>query len=294
MIIVRLTDGLGNQMFQYALGRKLAYLYSTDLKLDTNWYQGKEEYQQKRKYSLDCFNIQGEIATQQDLDFFFQKNPVHSINSQIRTFFNLPRYKLIKNEQEYFTFDSTVFECPRNTYLKGYWQTEKYFADIRGILLKDFSLKVAINPNCSWFIKEIKNSNSVSIHIRRGDYVSDSKLNTIHGVCSLEYYQTSIQHIKTHINQPHFFIFSDDPQWVKDNLLIEDKTTFVSGNNLADYEDLFLMSLCQHNIIANSSFSWWSAWLNNNPDKIVCNPQQWFAIKSRNTQDLIPENWLKF
>lgn len=293
MIIVRITDGLGNQMFQYALGRKLAYLHSTELKLDTNWYQGKGEYQQKRNYSLDCFNIQASIATQKDLDFFFQRNLLHSVNSKVRKVFNLPAYKLIKNQQG-FTVDSNVFQCPKNTYLKGYWQTEKYFADIRKIILKDFSLKGEINPFCHNFIEEIKNRNSIAIHIRRGDYVSDSKLNCIHGVCSLEYYQTSIQHIKTQINQPHFFIFSDDPQWVKDNLLIEDKTTFVSGNNLADYEDLYLMSLCQHNIIANSSFSWWAAWLNQNPDKIVCTPQQWFAVKSRNTQDLIPENWLKF
>jgi hypothetical protein len=293
MIIVRLTDGLGNQMFQYALGRKLAELHYTELKLDISWYQGKDEVKQKRQYSLSCFNIEENIATQIDLDFFRKKNIVHSLNSGIRKSLNLPPYKTTKNHEQ-FEFDPLILKSPRNTYLKGYWQTEKYFADIRQILLKDFSLKVEINPNCEPFIERINQSNSVSLHVRRGDYVQEEYTNRLHGVCSLDYYKIAINHIKKHIQEPHFFIFSDDPEWVKENLLWEDKTTFVCGNNFADYEDLYLMSLCKHNIIANSSFSWWGAWLNQNQLKIVCAPQRWFAVKSRNLQDIVPSDWLRF
>jgi hypothetical protein len=215
------------------------------------------------------------------------------LNSKTKKLLNLPPSKIIKI-QEGFQFDPTVFKLPKNVYLKGYWQTEKYFADIRNILLQDFSLKREINPNCQQFIQKITNCNSVSLHIRRGDYAENQNLNRIHGLCSLDYYQTSVNYLKKQIKEPHFFLFSDDPEWVKENLAIEDQTTIVSGNNFADYEDLFLMSLCQHNIIANSSFSWWAAWLNRNSDKIVCTPKQWFAVKSRNTQDLIPSNWRRF
>lgn len=293
MIIVRLTDGLGNQMFQYALGRKLSLLKSTELKLDINWYQGKKEAQQKRKYSLSCFNVQQNIASQKDLDFFFQRNLLISLDSKAKKLFNLPPIKVIKI-QKGFQFDKSVFECPRNVYLKGYWQSEKYFLDIRDILLQDFSLKTEPSSAQQAIIEEITNSESVSVHIRRGDYVANPDLNRVHGVCSLDYYQTCVDYLKRYVQEPHFFIFSDDTEWVQENLIIEGKTTYVSDKNSADYDDLRLMSLCQHNIVANSSFSWWGAWLNRNPNKIVCTPKQWFAVKSRNTGDLIPSTWLKF
>lgn len=293
MIIVRLTDGLGNQMFQYALGRKLSQLKSTKLKLDINWFQGTKEAQQKRKYSLSCFNIQENIASQKDLDFFFQRNILISLDSKAKKLFNLPPIKVIKT-QKGFQFDKSVFKCPRNVYLKGYWQTEKYFLDIRDILLQDFSLKTEPSSAQQAIIEQITNSESVSIHIRRGDYVANADLNRVHGVCSLDYYKTCVEYIKKSVQEPHFFIFSDDTEWVRENLIIEGKTTFVSDKNSADYDDLRLMSLCQHNIVANSSFSWWGAWLNRNPNKIVCTPKQWFAVKSKNTGDLIPSTWLKF
>ncbi len=293
MIIVRLTDGLGNQMFQYALGRKLSQLHSTDLKLDINWYKGKKEHQQKRKYSLDCFNIQENVATQKDLDFFFKRNQLRSINSKARKLLGLPPYKAIVTQNQ-FQFEPRIFESPKNVYLKGYWQTEKYFIDIRDILLKDFSFKTELNSSARTIRQEIDNSESVSVHIRRGDYITNSDVNRVHGICSINYYKTCIDYIKKNINYPHFFIFSDDMEWVRKNIAFEDKTTFVSSNKFKDFEDLRLMSLCRHHIIANSSFSWWAAWLNSNSNKIVCAPKQWFSVSSRDTSDLIPTTWLKF
>ncbi|TVQ46361.1 MAG: alpha-1,2-fucosyltransferase [Gloeocapsa sp. DLM2.Bin57] len=289
MIIVRLTDGLGNQMFQYALGRKLSLLHSTSLKLDINWYKGVETFKQKRKYSLNCFNIQDNIATQADLDFFFKRNILSSLNSKTRKLLQLPPQKMIVNQTR-FEFDPSLFSLPKNLYLKGYWQTEKYFQDIRDILLQeDFSFKTQPDPK---IVEQINNSESVSLHIRRGDYVNEPDLNRIHGICSLEYYQNCVNYLQQYLNNPVFFIFSDDLDWVKANFYIPHKMIFVKSQ--PDFEDLQLMSLCNHNIIANSTFSWWGAWLNTNPDKIVCAPKQWFAVKSRDTSDLIPENWTKF
>jgi len=141
--------------------------------------------------------------------------------------------------------------------------------------------------------QKIKEKNSVSLHIRRGDYLTMQKAIDTIGVCPLDYYDKAIREITRKIKNPTFFIFSDDINWVKENLKTNSPTIFVSGGKLKDYEELILMSKCKHNIIANSSFSWWGAWLNNNPNKIVIAPKKWFKDTSKNTRDLIPESWLK-
>ena len=130
------------------------------------------------------------------------------------------------------------------------------------------------------------------MHIRRGDYVSNPTTNKLHGTCSLEYYHNAVDIIAAKVSNPHFFIFSDDHEWARNNFKIDYPLTFVAHNNAGkNYEDMRLMSLCKHHIIANSSFSWWGAWLGSNPKKIVCAPRGWFKDKSLNTNDIIPSDW---
>jgi hypothetical protein len=140
--------------------------------------------------------------------------------------------------------------------------------------------------------EEIGNTNAVSLHVRRGDYVHNSTNAATYEVCSLDYYRASIRHMAERIQQPKFFIFSDDIAWVKNNLKIDFPHHYVDCNHGEEsYNDMRLMSLCQHHIIANSSFSWWGAWLNPNREKIVIAPKNWFAIE-RDTRDLYSAGWM--
>jgi len=183
---------------------------------------------------------------------------------------------------------------PDHSYLEGYWGSEKYFKDIENIIRKEFTLKDKPDAINQKMISRIKNCDSVSIHIRRGDYIFDEKTNKYHGVCNLDYYLKAIALVAKKVKKPYFFIFSDDIRWAKQNLHLKFPCVYVNHNiGKKDYEDLRLMSNCCHNIIANSSFSWWGAWLNKNKDKIVIAPKKWFTDKSINTKDLIPKQWLK-
>jgi len=191
-------------------------------------------------------------------------------------------------------FDPHFLHVPDQVYIHGFWQSEQYFSGIEDILRQEFTLR---NPTTALFDQmaaAISRTNAVSLHVRRGDMANDPETNRLHGVCSLDYYKLAVEYIAEHVSQPHFFIFSDDSDWVKENLDLKFPTTVVSYNNaLQDYEELLLMSQCQHHITANSSFSWWGAWLNPKPDKIVVSPKQWFGAFAydHDTKDLIPSAW---
>ncbi len=300
MIIVKLTGGLGNQMFQYAAGRRLAEKHSTILKLDVS---GFEVYKLHR-YSLHCFHIWEYLATRNEVEQIMSGSSNHgsSIGKLIkwqrklmeklsRKSSNSPHYIT----EKYFQFDPNLLNAPNSVILDGYWQSEKYFTDIKDILRREFVVKYPVDPLSQQFATKIQNSNAVSLHVRRADYVQDQLTNQIHGTCDQNYYNQCIQHIAERVINPHFFIFSDEPAWARENLNLPFPKTIVDCNDASrNYEDLRLMSLCQHHIIANSSFSWWGAWLNNSPQKIVCAPKQWFKDTSRNTQDLIPETWVLY
>lgn len=160
--------------------------------------------------------------------------------------------------------------------LDGYWQNEIYFKDIRKIILNDFSLKKE-SSNFKKLKNIILNTNAISVHIRRGDYAKRRKTKKYHGLLPLKYYQKAVSYIIKKINNPYFYVFSDDIDWVKTNFKTSYPTHFVSQpNKLTNAEELILMSCCRHNIIANSSFSWWGAWLNKNPSKIIIAPRKWF------------------
>ncbi len=300
MIITRLSGGLGNQMFQYATARALASRNKTSLYLDISSYTSDYHKNAPRTFELDQFNIQADIA---QLENFKTLGIPNSLSQKLQTKIKRRLYKMIEKlkplyKRKYilektYNFSPEVYRAGPDCFLSGVWQSEKYFKDIENIIKKEFILKnepLIITKN---LIEAIETCNSVSLHIRRGDYVSDKKTNQFHGSCPAEYYEKAIQIVSEKVPDPTFFIFSDDMEWAKNNLKINYQTNFVSDKNIPDYEEIIIMSKCKHNIIANSSFSWWGAWLNENKSKIVIAPQKWFSSDNIDTKDLIPQTWTR-
>jgi Glycosyl transferase family 11 len=290
MIIVKLIGGLGNQMFQYSLGQHLAIKNNSTLKLDL---QGFKDYK-LRNYDLSCFNILENIATSNDLsDVILPSNRlIRKVGKCIKVKLNVvQQIQYIK--ESIFNFQPEILNLGDNIYLEGYWQSEKYFSDIKDVIIKEFTVKNRPDPINESFIEEIAGCESVSIHIRRGDYVSNPTTNKFHGFLGLDYYQRAIKLMLEKVDNPHFFVFSDDPGWANKNIKTDASITYIKHNNAKNYEDMRLMSTCKHQIIANSSFSWWGAWLNKNPEKIVLAPEKWFNDSSINTDDLILDSWIR-
>lgn len=293
MIIVKIVGGLGNQLFQYAFARSVSSHLKTNFRLDISPFNSGYKL---HKYSLDYFNVKKSIA--RDSDFFgFVWIRKHS-----KIFDIFYKYIRLKSTilpfyypEQMFHFDNSVF-LKNKTYFDGFWQTEKYFKGIDFELRKEITLKNPLSTYSEEMLKKIKNSPSVSIHVRRGDYVTDQNTNIVHGTCSMEYYKKAIDHMTKKVAGSHFFIFSDDYDWSIENFKsLNHPFTCVKNDAEKNYEDLILMSNCKHNIIANSSFSWWGAWLNPNKEKIVIAPKKWFNTQktTTNTEDIVPESWVK-
>jgi hypothetical protein len=298
MIIVQLKGGLGNQMFQYALARKLSLQFRVPFKLDvSNLRPGLTNFlgvTTLRKYALGDFDIHAGFARNKDLPFlskFPSTRYNNFLNKLVSTF--QPRGRQVVRETS-FSFDQNykrIRSAGADIYLDGFWISEKYFKDITPVIRKDFSLKKKMSVTAVGLANQISHSNSVSIHVRRRDYVTNPNTKQYHGVCDLNYYRKAIRRMTKHVSAPYFFIFSDDINWAKQNLRIEYPTVFVDHFG-SDTEELILMSLCKHNIIANSSFSWWGAWLNKNPNKIVIAPKKWFRAKIDDS-DIVPIGWIR-
>jgi len=267
---IQIKGGLGNQLFQYAYGRNLE-LSGKKIIFDISFYnRGKAKIDTPRDFKLNSFNIE---------------TKAQFLNNKHSLLENLIEKILVK------------IKLKRD----GFFQSEKYFLDIRNILLKEFTLKSPLSTKSQQVLQLIQTTpNSISIHIRRGDYVQDKKTNAFHGTCSPKYYKNALEFISSKITKQNsnlldirLFIFSDDINWVKENMLFPYPTTYVSSPEIPDYEELILMSKCQHNIIANSSFSWWGAWLNQNPNKIVIAPRRWVLKCEKDFKDIVPESWYR-
>lgn len=290
MIIVKLIGGLGNQMFQYAAGRRLAHKHNTQLKLDISSFGSYR----LRRYGLHHFNIEATIATPEEVaSLTIRKQGIaERVLRMALRWSSGPAPTHIREKHVH--FDPDILNLPDSVYLDGYWQSERYFADIAGIIRQEFTVKIPQKGKDKELAELMASCESVSLHIRRGDFVSDSHTNQVHSTCDQNYYFRCVEEITQTVKHPHFFIFSDEPEWARDNLKLPFSTTLVDHNGAdKNYEDMRLMSQCKHHIIANSSFSWWGAWLNNNPEKIVITPIAWFEDKTHNIDDVIPSGWLK-
>lgn len=289
-VYTSLIGGLGNQMFQYAAGRALALRRNTELRLDVSGFASHgahQGFELQRVFACaveiaDCSDIERLLGWQSGA--FIRRIVVRSAFAAFR------RDALVV--EPHFHYWSGIDQAPQDCCLVGYWQSERYFSDAIAQLRADFTFRLPPEKRNAELDEQIRSVDSVSLHVRRGDYVSNPRTAATHGVCSLDYYRAAIRHIAERVQQPHFFIFSDDIAWVQNNLSIDFPHVHVEHNRGAEsYNDMRLMSLCRHHIIANSSFSWWGAWLNPSMEKIVVAPQKWFANRT-DVRDLFPSGWV--
>ncbi len=290
LIITRLTGGLGNQMFQFATAYALSIRRGVQLELDVTSYA----HDGLRVFELSAFNLPATIATAETLARLPKKPK--GIGGMIKRLTKAASADAIPIHREpHFEFDARVIELDAPHALYGYWQSERYFVDQRAAVRSAFTPREPMEPENEAVAATIKAASTpVSLHVRRGDYVTSTTASAVHGTCSLEYYRAAIASILAQAPNAHFFAFSDDAVWTRDNLGSSAPITYVASNPpTRGYRDMQLMSLCHHHIIANSSFSWWGAWLNARPDASVIAPARWFAGSDKDTRDLLPASWEK-
>ena len=284
MIIVKLHGGLGNQMFQYAFGRNLSLKHQVPLKIDTSYL--KSPNQSERTFMLGAFKISAEVATTKEISAYI--GYMQKILDKLRP--GTQKKRWLENPN---IFEPEIFER-KSGYFQGYWQTEKYFIEHQNAIRKDFELAQPLGATAAKMVEKIASSqNPTSLHVRRGDYVSIKKISDSLGSLPFSYYESAINKVLEKTNNATFFVSSDDIDWVKDHFPQNYSAIFVSSPEIADHEELVLMSLCKHHIIANSSFSWWGAWLDKNPNKLVVAPQHWFKDVGKYSTDMLPASWLK-
>jgi hypothetical protein len=286
MIYVTLMGGLGNQLFQYAFGRALSLRSGLELVLNLAYLRDRAPrgHFSPRNYDLDAFAIP--VTT-------IEKDP-HSI---------LPPGILNRIERRIHPgkrvrpagigFDPALLDAVDGAVYEGYFQSERYFASHRAALLEDLVPRNVPGSASSELRARAETCESVAIHIRRGDYVTNPTVAATFGVCSLDYYRAAVARMSSKVPAPVFFLFSDDMDWVKAHLRLPGVCHYVDHNGPdSAWQDLWIMSGCRHAIIANSSFSWWGAWLNQNPDKVIIAPEPWFA-GNPDTGSVIPESWTR-
>jgi len=292
-MIIQLTGGLGNQLFQYAAAKALSLKRSLPLVLDISSFLRNELPELEVPRDFELYNFQGvtdEVITSNPFHdnsrfSFLKKNIFHKLQ---------PPHRRNIYKEPFFHFDKNFFKIPNDVFIKGALQSEKYFYEFRNELRAILTLKEVLYTKVEHFGIKLSNSNSVSVHIRRGDYLRKQIILEWHGVLEEEYYKKALEQMQNYINACDIYYFSDDPEWVEKYLQPLFPGELVSNKiSHTHYEDLYLMSCCRHNIIANSSFSWWAAWFNNNPDKKVIAPIKWFDKAPNDTKDLIPAGWIR-
>ena len=300
MIITRTSGGLGNQLFQYALGKSLALQNDTELVLDTSWHESAEAHNPPREFALRHFAVNFRTMEHADEKALGLPN-MSSTNLAAKVCRRLFRLRESRKPltgrrfiiEPHYHFFPDILAIDHDCYLAGDWQSERYFSAHESTIRKEFTLKHPLSPSAQAFFEHIKKTNSIALHIRRGDYAHTKATNAFHGLCSPEYYAQAVTVITKTVLEPTLYIFSDDIVWAKENLTFPYPTVFVDDPSIPAYEALALMGACAHQVIANSSFSWWGAWLNQNPEKIVVAPKQWFATNTISTADLIPDSWIR-
>ena len=293
MITVRLKGGLGNQLFQYATAKALAVKHRTSVAFELRFLLKRAANDQHtfREYELDALGISPvEPSLAEKIGFGLVDIPAKKLLQKIvREIIAGKVY-----QEKSFDYDPGIEnQTSANTYLNGHFPSERYFKSIESLLRTE--LQFVGQPEAS-VVQRIKNSCSVSLHIRRGDYLTNPSALQYHGLCSINYYEQAIAFISNKQPDIHIFVFSDDIAWARKNLSFPFPTVYVDGNvGKSSYLDMQLMSLCRHHVIANSSFSWWGAWLNPSPDKIVVAPNRWFADATAQSQaqDIIPDSWIQ-
>ncbi|MBG7620187.1 alpha-1,2-fucosyltransferase [Herbaspirillum sp. AP02] len=295
-VSVALHGGLGNQLFQFATGLSVARKHHVPLTLDLTWFDMAPHLPNTtvRSYALAPFGV--------DVPTYRKPTPE---GSRVRFFIYRAMRKLQRHlgisaqgltalNEKSFRFDPRVLETAPPLHLFGYWQSPLYFDRIRPELTAMLGTPRQMNAGTSRLHEQIRNTDAICIHVRRGDYVTNQQAASTHGLCDMSYYHTGLAHVRQGLSAPHAFLFSDDAQWVRANLKLDIPMTVVDVNGPDDaHQDLWLMAACKRFVIANSSLSWWGAWLSEAQSKVVVAPSKWFADDKLDTTDLIPPDWLR-
>jgi len=297
MVVVKIMGGLGNQLFQYAMGRQLASRRKDTARLDISFFDDKlPTAHTLRPYELGVFQnltIKPLSASEQQQLARTLQLP-YKVYNKARRLLGLSPAFLYLGEGENFSANQQVLAGGPPAELlqvEGYWQNERYFADVKDALREELVFIPFTDERNLAVARQLQKPArpTVSVHVRRGDYAQ----NPAFGMCSADYYERALGHVRQHLADPAFFIFSDDIAWARENLPLPADTTFIDWNRGPNsYCDMHLMSLCQHQIIANSSFSWWGAWLNTNPAKLVVCPATWMATPVVPTERVVPAAWV--
>ena len=288
MIVVRIIGGLGNQMFQYAAGRALAARFNVPLKLDLRWMLRYRH----REYLLDRFNLPVEQMTIPDCMKFtwfpFRRNPPFIFMKTIRW---VNRFIYMEPS---LAFNPAFFSLKSDCFLFGYFQSYRYFEGYEDLLRHDFSRAIDQSIYEKTWLEKVAEPGSIAIQFRRGDFVTDPAASRSIGASSMDYYEKAVSQIREKKKDAPLIVFSDDIDWCKANVRF-DNTVFIERKGGSPVDDLLLAARCNHIILANSSFSWWCAWLNRQPDKIAIAPKQWFRDEALNAQttDLFPSDWIQ-
>lgn len=291
-IIVQVVGGIGNQMFQYALGRAIAKRTGALLLLDKNVIEHANQ-DTPRNYDLNIFRMEPTFATRADVARYHSHGAgvmgkiVHRLRGAAGAAEILRQYK--------FEFQSHILDLKPPLYITGYWQSHRYFTDIVDDLRADFAFRDPLPPGAEAFAHALAQPGSVSLHVRRGDYLDPKYANFI-APCEIDYYRRAVARVRQLVEQPVFFVFSDDLPWCRAHFdWLEGDVRFVEYESAPitklHASDLQLMSLAQIFIIANSTFSWWAAWLAGARAKLVIAPRDWFKLRELKTDDLVPAHW---
>ena len=288
-VVIRLVGGLGNQMFQYAAAKAIAIRSGAELVLDLSWFATANE----RRYALEPLRVSAQTLG------------VISPEGAVVRFLRKVVYRFTKRSDEHwrgrpvfrekiFNFDPAVLDIRAPVCLDGYFQSEKYFLDCRDLIASEFTVATPPGILAQAMLEQMTTHDAICLHVRRGDYVASAITNAFHGLCSLDYYHQGLRIVSEGLLNPHCYVFSDDPEWVRANFspALPMSVVDIHGPDEA-HEDLRLMAACKHFVIANSSLSWWGAWLGSYPGKRVVAPKNWFQDSAKDVKDLIPGGWIR-
>jgi len=271
------------------VGKRLAETHQTILKLDvTQLLDHSIKGVVHRDYDLGIFNIRETFADRREVSKLAPITRLqHKLYRGMPFIFRYPAYVV----EPHFHFAPEILKLPDDVLLHGYWQCEQYFKDIEPAIRQAFTFKADVVGSAVGMAQSIASVEAVCVHVRRGDFVS----NPFHGTSGIEYFHQAVALIAKRVSNPHWFVFSDDLEWCMNNLPLKHAPTFVPYECAGEKSQfhLRLMTMCRHFIISNSTFAWWAAWLNTNPEKMVVAPKRWFADSHLDTKDLIPETWIR-
>jgi hypothetical protein len=289
VIVTRLVGGLGNQMFQYAVGRHLALRRGTTLRLDLSWFQNVPPGDTPRRYALAPYGLDAEL----DGWTHVRRRPAagHGFAGRALRRFGTGLGKVVVDRAAGFRRD--VLDAPDGTLLIGYWQSERYFRDVGSVVRDDLRLADPPRGREAAVLEAVRAAPSVSLHVRRGDYLTNPAARRLLAPPGLGYYRAALALVAEQVEGLHVFVFSDDHAWCEANLDLGHRVTHVAHNgDAAAHEDLRLMAACRHHVLANSSFSWWGAWLEPEPGGIVVAPRRW-VLDPTGVPDVHAEGWIR-